>query len=85
MLAGICRSLAEQLDTATGSHTGTQSMAIPGLAKQLQVSLESLLSLHPVGDSFMDWLMSDEDFDTEHEYKQAKATEHASSLIQGAA
>jgi hypothetical protein len=85
LLAGICRSLAEQLDTATGSKTGTQSMAMPNLAKQLQSSITDLLSLHPAEDTFLGYLLSPEPWESEDEYKAAKAAEKAESLVRGAA
>jgi hypothetical protein len=86
VLASVCRSLAEQLDVATGSHTGTQSMALPNLAKQLQASMTDLLSLHPAEDTFLGFLNSDdESLTTEEEYATAMAEEASSRLIHGAA
>jgi hypothetical protein len=59
--AQICRQLARQLDLATGSATGVQSMAVPNLAKQLEASITKLMSNAPIEDPFLDDIFAPEE------------------------
>lgn len=52
--AQLCRALAERIDRAMTSNTGAQSMAIPGLIKQLNLSLDKLKDISPITDEFLE-------------------------------
>jgi hypothetical protein len=56
--AQLCRSLAQRIDGIEVSKTGAQSLALPGLVKQLGSSIDALLRIKPAQDTFLDWLMA---------------------------
>lgn len=56
----ICKVLAERLDRAMVSTTGAQSLAIPGLARQLEQSIAKLLTTIPASDDCLDEIFADE-------------------------
>jgi len=51
--AEAIRALAEQIDTARGSKTGTQSMAIPNLVRQLENSMVEIMKPDSDEDAFL--------------------------------
>jgi hypothetical protein len=59
--AELCRQLAMRIDGSKHSKTGAQSMALPGLVKQLGLSVNNLTGLNPVADAFLQFLMRDEE------------------------
>ena len=63
--AQLCRDLAERIDTMRGSRTGAQSMALPGVVRQLEASVSGLLGKVPAVDDFLRYLMEG---DTPHEH-----------------
>jgi hypothetical protein len=81
LVAEMVRGLAEQMDMARGSAVGTQSMAIPQIAKQLHETTKHLLMLHPVGDPFLDYLNTSEDDESKEDFFARKASENAERLI----
>ena len=58
--AELCKSLALRIDTIQSSKTGAQSMALPGLVKQLETSMDALMGKNIAADEFLRYLMSNE-------------------------
>jgi hypothetical protein len=73
------RTLAERIDNTKDSRTGTTSMALTQLVKQLGSSIDDLLRTKPAKDEFLDWLLAPEE--TKEAYLDRKSREATAQVL----